>query len=147
MPLNEVRRLRLQSQILRHTALFYQKFPPTESAKNALATTAENTTNPFELLPGEDISRKVGNYVTFTRCELSADGSRAKLYVSIWGDTAEKRRVMRNIRRQAPQLRASIARNIRMRQVPQLVFLPDLSFDRASRIERLIDAEKERGSP
>jgi ribosome-binding factor A len=138
--MNEIKRLRLQNQIFRHVALFFQKTTPAQSAKKTLADShdAGKIPNPFELAGIEDITRQVQDYLTFTRCELSADGSFAKLYVSVWGSPREQRRLLKEIRQKVPALRTSIARNIRMRAIPQMVIVQDTSFERASEVDKLI---------
>jgi ribosome-binding factor A len=98
----------------------------------------EKIPNPFELAGIEDITRQVQDYVTFTRCELSADGSFAKLYVSVWGSPHEQKRLMKDIRQKVPPLRTSIAKNIRMRAIPQIVIVQDTSFEKASEVDKLI---------
>lgn len=139
--MNEIKRLRLQNQIFRHVALFFQKTTPSQSARKTLADSqnaAGKIPSPFELADIEDITRKVQNYLTFTRCELSADGSFAKLYVSVWGGPREQKRLLKDIRQKVPALRTSIAKNIRMRAIPQIVIVQDTSFEKASAVDKLI---------
>ncbi len=139
--MNEIKRLRLQNQIFRHVALFFQKSAPSQSRKRTLADAQEKETkvpNPFELAGVEDITHQVKDYVTFTRCELSADGSFARLFVSVWGSPREKERLLKDIRQKVPALRTSIAKNIRMRAIPQIVITPDASFEKTSEIDKLI---------
>ncbi|GAB4432596.1 MAG: hypothetical protein OHK0011_15470 [Turneriella sp.] len=138
--MNEIKRLRLQNQIFRHVALFFQKTTPSQSAKRTLAETQEKEgiLNPFELAGIEDITLKVKDYLTFTRCELSADGSFAKLYVSVWGSPREQARLLKDIRQRVPALRTSIAKNIRMRAIPQIAVVQDTSFEKASEVDKLM---------
>jgi len=136
---NDVKRLRLQNQIFRHVATYYQKL---SGAKNARATLensqADASNNPFENADTAKFTEQVSDYCTFTRCELSSDGSYAKIYVSIWGNEKEQDRIMKEIKRLVPGMRSSIAKHIRMRAIPQLTFVQDRSFERASEIDKLI---------
>lgn len=138
--MNEIRRLRLQNQIFRHVALFFQKTAPSQSAKKTLADIQDQAkvSNPFELAGIEDITRQVQDYLTFTRCELSADGSFARLFVSVWGSPREQERLLKDIRNKVPALRSSIARNIRMRAIPQIAIVQDTSFEKASEVDKLM---------
>jgi len=139
--MNEIKRLRLQNQIFRHVALFFQKTTPSQSAKTTLADAQDKEAkiaNPFELAGIEDITRQVQDYVTFTRCELSADGSFAKLFVSVWGNPHEQERLLKDIRQKVPALRTSIAKNIRMRAIPQIVIVQDTSFEKACEVDKLM---------
>lgn len=137
--MNDVRRLRLQNQIFRHVATYYQKV---SGAKNARATLENSqkseSNNPFEAVDASKFTEQVSDYCTFTRCELSSDGSFAKIFVSIWGDEKEQERIMKEIKRLVPGMRSSIAKNIRMRAIPQLAFVQDHSFEKASDIDKLI---------
>lgn len=85
-----------------------------------------------------DITQHITNYCTFTRCELSPDGSFAKILVSIWGDEKEQERIMKDIKRHVHGMRQSIAKHIRMRTIPQLAFVQDHSFERGAHVEKLI---------
>lgn len=136
--MNEIRRLRLQNQIFRHVALYFQKVSPARFGKQTLAEAqnATETSNPFELAGIEDITHQVQDYVTFTRCELSADGSFAKIFVSVWGNPHEQERLMKDLKKQVPALRSSIARNIRMRAIPQIAIIQDTSFEKAAEIDK-----------
>lgn len=137
--MNDIRRLRLQNQIFRHVATYYQKMA---GAKNARATlensTQAETANPFELADVTKFTEQVSDYCTFTRCELSSDGSFAKIFVSVWGTEKEQERILKDIKRMVPGMRSSIAKNIRMRAIPQLAFVQDHSFEKASEVDKLI---------
>jgi ribosome-binding factor A len=139
--MNEIKRLRLQNQIFRHVAIYYQKTSGAKSARENLARAearSEQGKNPFELANLSDITRQVHDYCTFTRCELSADGSFAKIYVSVWGSPKEQNLIMKEIRRMIPGMRSSIAKHIRMQTIPRLVFVQDLSFEKGAQIEKLL---------
>lgn len=137
--MNDIKRLRLQNQIFRHVATYYQKMA---GAKNARATlenvTKAESNNPFEAVDPDKFTQQVTDYCTFTRCELSSDGSFAKIFVSIWGDAKEQDRILKEIKRLVPGMRSSIAKNIRMRAIPQLTFVQDLSFEKAGEVNKLI---------
>lgn len=183
--MNEIRRQRLQNQIFRHVATYYQKMSrgqdgqglaldrtsigvPTDGQDaqglmldtpavsevepksiqapaegqdgqtNTSPTSPFNTPNPFAHAEPHDFTRHMKDYCTFTRCELSADGSFAKIFVSIWGDEKEQERIMKDIKRHAYGMRSSIAKHIRMRVIPQLAFVQDRSFEKGAEVEKLI---------
>ena len=156
--MNEIRRQRLQNQIFRHVATYYQKMSrgqdgqglaldtksigaPTEDQDgqtNTSPTSPFNTPDPFAHAEPHDFTRHMKDYCTFTRCELSADGSFAKIFVSIWGDEKEQERIMKDIKRHAYGMRSSIAKHIRMRVIPQLAFVQDRSFEKGAEVEKLI---------
>lgn len=140
--MNDIRKLRLQNQIFRHVATYYQKMSSSSRAATALEGAAEKSgdevKNPFEALDPARFTEQVTDYCTFTRCELSPDGSFAKIFVSIWGDAKEQERIMKDIKRHVPGMRSSIAKHIRMRAIPQLAFVQDHSFEKASQVDKLI---------
>ncbi len=158
--MNDIKRLRLQNQIFRLVATYYQKMsrgqddqglaldtrsidaatPSTDPSEPASVEAAEmpGTTNPFSHSASNDFTRQVKDYCTFTRCELSPDGSFAKIFVSIWGDEKDQARIMKGIQRLVPGMRSSIAKNIRMRAIPHLAFVQDRSFEKGDQVARLI---------
>lgn len=175
--MNEIRRQRLQNQIFRHVATYYQKMSrgqdgqglaldtksiqaPTgardaqgltldttsiqaaaeaqNNPANPSPTSPFNAPTPFSHNEPHDFTQHMKDYCTFTRCELSADGSFAKIFVSIWGDEKEQERIMKDIKRHAHGMRSSIAKHIRMRAIPQLAFVQDRSFERGAEVEKLI---------
>lgn|GEM_PF-3509375 len=194
--MNEIRRQRLQNQIFRHVATYYQKMSRGQDAQglmldtrsidassegqdgqglaldtksilapaeaqdaqglmldtksidassegqegqtNTSPTSPFNTPNPFSQNEPHDFTQHMKDYCTFTRCELSADGSFAKIFVSIWGDEKEQERIMKDIKRHAHGMRSSIAKHIRMRVIPQLAFVQDRSFEKGAEVEKLI---------
>lgn len=175
--MNEIRRQRLQNQIFRHVALYYQKMSRGQDAQGLILDTPaksgaepmsikaqsrgqesqKNTTpsekpaaspSPLSPFAGEspfstgenphDFTQLMSDYCTFTRCELSSDGSFAKIYVSIWGDAREQERIMKDIQRHVRGMRSSIAKHVRMRVVPQLAFVQDKSFEKGAQIEKML---------
>jgi len=137
---NDIRRLRLQNQIFRHVATYYQKMSGANNPRKTLdrVQAAEVTHNPFEAVDPEKFTEAVTDYCTFTRCELSPDGSYARIFVSIWGNASEQERILKDIQRHAYGMRSSIAKNIRMRAIPQLTFVQDKSFEKAGQIDKLL---------
>ncbi|HRP69349.1 MAG TPA: ribosome-binding factor A [Turneriella sp.] len=137
--MNAVRHLRLQNQIFRFVATYYQK---ESGAKNARATLENNEKsgahNPFTEADLSKFTEHVTDYCTFTRCELSSDGSFAKIYVSVWGSSKEQERIMKEIKRMVPDMRTRIAKNIRMQAIPHLAIIQDHSFEKGSEIEKLL---------
>lgn len=176
--MNDIKRLRLQNQIFRLVATYYQKMSrgqddqglaldtPAVSAaeprsigvpsegQDVLGLEADRMsvdatsrgqddqtavpTNPFAHGTSNDFTRQVKDYCTFTRCELSPDGSFAKIFVSIWGDEKDQERTMKGILRLVPGMRSSIAKNIRMRAIPHLAIVQDRSFEKGDQVTRLI---------
>lgn len=135
--MNDIRRLRLQTQIFRHVANYYAKYSGASNSRKTLELT-DAISNPFEAVDTAKFTEVVQDYCTFTRCELSSDGSFAKIFVSVWGNEKEQERILKDIQRHIHGMRQSIAKHIRLRAIPQLTFIQDRSFEKGSQVERLL---------
>jgi ribosome-binding factor A len=90
--------------------------------------------------------------VSLTHVEASKDYSIAKILYNVVGGAANIDDVQRGLESSRRYIRSQIARRLRLRTVPELIFRYDRSLDRAMKIEELIDRihreEEERsGSP
>ena len=86
-------------------------------------------------------------FVTITGVEVSSDLRYAKAFVSMMGSAAEKSTTLTALRRAAPFARRALGERIRLRHVPELTFLEDLTEARAGRIEELIQEIEEDRPP
>ncbi len=82
-------------------------------------------------------------FVTITGVELSPDLRYAKAFVSLMGDEKENSATLTALRKAAPYARRALGERIRLRHVPELKFLEDLTESRAGRIEELINEIRE----
>ena len=91
----------------------------------------------------EFIERRVKNpgvgFVTVTGVRLADDLKHAKILVVCRGDDDQKARSLGILNRCVPHIRRDLKKVLTLRQVPELVFLPDSSFDRADRVYGLLD--------
>lgn len=77
-------------------------------------------------------------FVTITKCEVSPDLRHAKVFVSVWGDDAERERSLNVLKNHASRLRGMIGRPLGTKVVPALHFEFDESIANADRMSRLI---------
>lgn len=77
-------------------------------------------------------------FITVTRCEISPDLRHAKVFVSIWGDDAERERVLSILKNNAPRLRGIIGRPLGTKVVPALHFEFDDAIANTDEMSRLI---------
>ncbi len=82
-------------------------------------------------------------FVTVTRCEVSADLSYCKVYVTVLGDEETKARNLALLSGAADFIRVCISKRVRMRQVPALDFRQDTSIDETVRLFELMEKDKE----
>ncbi len=77
--------------------------------------------------------------VSLTRVEASRDYSVAKVFYNVVGGEPGLDEVQRGLESSRKFMRSQIARKLRLRTIPELIFRYDTSLDRAMRIEELID--------
>jgi ribosome-binding factor A len=82
--------------------------------------------------------RRVG-FVTVTGVQVSPDLRHARVFVSLMGSESERKESLNTLTRAAGWLRHELGQRIRMRFVPDLVFLTDTSQDYGEHIDQLIN--------
>jgi ribosome-binding factor A len=82
-------------------------------------------------------------FVTVTAVETSSDLRHARVFVSVLGDDAVRRRSMEGLQSAHGVLQRAVARELRLKHTPTLEFVYDDTTDRGFRIAELIDREAE----
>ncbi len=82
--------------------------------------------------------------VTCTRVTVTNDLKSAKLYVSVLGDEAEKKRAMKVLEGATGYVRHLLAQRLGLRSAPEIRFVFDPSIEYGIRLEELLQSEKER---
>ncbi len=77
-------------------------------------------------------------FVSVTDVELSADLRHAKIFVSIFGDAETKAKTMQGLAGAQGFIRTELARRIRLRHIPEVLFKMDESIERGARVEELL---------
>ncbi|MBU6145582.1 MAG: 30S ribosome-binding factor RbfA [Paenibacillaceae bacterium] len=75
---------------------------------------------------------------TVTDVEMSADLAQAKVYLSIMGNDQQRAQTLQAIGRASGFLRTEIGKRVRLRHVPELLFLLDTSLDYGSHIDAIL---------
>ena len=78
-------------------------------------------------------------FVTVTAVETSADLRHARVYVSVLGEDAVRRRSMQGLESAHGYLQKRVAHQLRLKNTPTLQFLYDDSLDRGLRINEILD--------
>lgn len=81
-------------------------------------------------------------FVSVTDVEVSQDLRHAKVYVSILGDETAKKDTIDALQGAAGFVRTEIARRIRLRHTPEIIFRLDESIERGARIFELLEQVK-----
>ncbi|MCB9555958.1 MAG: 30S ribosome-binding factor RbfA [Deltaproteobacteria bacterium] len=85
--------------------------------------------------------------IAIAEVRVTPDVSRARVFVTV-ADRIDCNDVVAVLQRAAGRLRGQLSRRLRLRRAPELLFIPDQSFDRANRIEQVlaeIAVEDEKG--
>ena len=86
--------------------------------------------------------RRIG-FVTVTGAQVSPDLRHAKVFVSLMGSEEEKRESLTVLNHAAGWVRHELGQRIRMKFLPDIVFLMDTSQDYGEHIDRLLDGIQE----
>ena len=71
--------------------------------------------------------------------EVAPDLKTARIYISVLGDDQAKKNTLQGLKSAAPFLRGQLARNVNLRNTPQLLFVLDESIEHGVAMSRLID--------
>ncbi len=82
--------------------------------------------------------RRIG-LVTITGVDLSPDLRHAKVFFSAMGSEKQQKESLEALGHAAGWIRHELGQRIRMKFLPEIVFLPDTSQKYGERIDRLID--------
>jgi ribosome-binding factor A len=81
--------------------------------------------------------RRIG-FVTVTGAQMSPDLRHGKIYVSMMGPENEKKASLAALNHAAGWIRHELGQRIRMKFLPDIVFLADTSQEYGERIDKLI---------
>lgn len=81
-------------------------------------------------------------FVTVTDVKTSPDLRHARVYVSVLGSAEERDASLAGLRSAHGRLQARLARELRLKNTPELEFAFDATAERAFRIERLLAREE-----
>ena len=82
--------------------------------------------------------RRIG-FVTVTGVQMSPDLRHARIFVSLMGSEEEKKESLAALNHGAGWIRHELGQRIRMKYLPDVVFLADTSQDYGEHIDKLID--------
>lgn len=90
-----------------------------------------------ELIQLEVKDPRVG-MVTLTGVEVTNDYAHAKVYFSLLGDQAQVDAALKGLTSAAGFLRSQVAHRMKLRVMPMLHFLHDISLEQGARLDKLI---------
>lgn len=71
--------------------------------------------------------------------EVAPDLKTAKVYISVLGDEAALKTTLQGLRKAMPFLRTQLAKNLNLRNTPELIFVGDLSIAYGVSMSKLIE--------
>ena len=80
-------------------------------------------------------------FVTVTSVDTAPDLRQARVYVSVLGTDAERRRSLDGLRSAHGYLQRRVAEELHLKHTPTLDFVYDDTLDKAARIEQLLERE------
>ena len=89
-------------------------------------------------------------FVTVTDVQCTRDMSLAKVYVSFLGKQERNEAGLKILNQSKGFIRSTLAKNIKSRKMPDLIFIQDTSLEQGNKIEQIIhdineeDAKKEK---
>jgi ribosome-binding factor A len=95
-----------------------------------------------EAVTSEIKDPRVG-FVTVTDVDTSPDLRHARVYVSILGEDAARRRGLDGLRSAHGYLQRRVSRELRLKHTPTLDFIYDDSLDRSLRLQEILEEDGE----
>jgi len=92
-----------------------------------------------QLLQRQVKDPRLGNFIAVTEVSTSADLKYAKVFVSCIGTDGEKQETLSVLASASGFFRRELARNLKLRYIPQLSFQWDDSIERGTHLLQLID--------
>jgi len=91
------------------------------------------------LLNGIKDDRVGAGMVSITDVDLSNDLQHAKIFVSIYGTEEAKTETMEGLKASTGFVRQQLGQRMRLRRIPEVVFLEDSSLERGDRMLNLLN--------
>lgn len=81
--------------------------------------------------------------VSITDVEVSGDLQHCKIFVSIYGEDADKRNVLEGLKAASGYLRGELGRRLQMRRAPEVVFQLDRGIEKGTSVLHLLNRLEE----
>lgn len=82
---------------------------------------------------------RVNPMTSVVSVEVAPDLKHAKVYISVLGDEESKQNTYLGLKSATPFLRSQLAKNINLRNTPELTFIMDQSIEYGVNMSKLID--------
>ena len=92
-----------------------------------------------EIISKFDDVNITGALVSIMKVDTTSDFSMAKVYVSVLGDKSKKTLIVKKLNENQKTIRYDLAHKLKLRTVPELIFIVDEVEERASRVLKLFE--------
>lgn len=82
---------------------------------------------------------RISPMTSVTDVEVAPDLKTAKVYISVMGDEEAKKETYQGLKSAASYMRGQLARNLNLRNTPELIFIMDNSIEYGVNMSKLID--------
>ena len=118
--------------------------------KNSIKNTRINAEVQRELssiLRSEIKDPRIGTMTSVTGAQVAPDLKTCRVYISVLGDERVKEETIRGLKSAEGYIRRMLARNLNLRNTPELTFVLDQSIEYGVHMFKMIDevVEKEKG--
>lgn len=86
-----------------------------------------------------DDAEIAGALVSVMKVETFSDLSLSKIYVSVFGDETKKKKIVAKLNENKKTIRYDLAHKIKLRNIPDLIFIVDDVEERAERVLKLFE--------
>lgn len=92
-----------------------------------------------EIISRFDDVNIAGSLISVMKVETFADFSMAKVFISVLGDKSKKSLIVKKLNDNKKTIRYDLAHSLRLRNVPELVFIVDEVEERAEKVLKLFE--------
>lgn len=110
--------------------------------KNSIKNTRINSEVQHELsmlISREIKDPRISPLTSVVAVDVTPDLKQAKVYISVLGDEEKKSETYAGLKSAASHLRKMLAKNINLRNTPELIFIMDQSIEYGVNMSKLID--------
>ena len=92
----------------------------------------------LSMIIARDINDPKLGFATVTEVDVAPDLNTAKVYVSFLGQNDKKRDGINALRKAKGFIKSELAHRLKLRKIPDLIFIVDDTLDKADRIEEIL---------
>ena len=92
-----------------------------------------------EIISRFDDVNIAGSLISIMKVETFSDFSMAKVFVSVLGDKSKKSLIVKKLNDNKKTIRYELAHSLRLRTVPELIFIVDEVEERAAKVLKLFE--------